>query len=135
MKLTSSINILAWITLCAITQLSGCSSSDANSPNQQLTDRIEFYGKSLNSHSSPTNVAEVALLAIQKNDLETLANLIAADRVKKDLTSITQGKSQFSKWTASGPETSAKAIAISIQNMVQPVALGAETIPRYCRTR
>lgn len=67
-------------------------------------------------------------MAIQKNDLETLASLVAADRVNKDLAAITQGKSQFSKWTEKGPETSAKAIAISFQKMIQPVSLGAETI-------
>ena len=128
MKPNFFICVALWLIPCIITTSTGCNSSNTTSPQSQGSAQEEFFGKTLSVHSSPTSVAEVALLAIQKNDLETLASLVAADRVKKDLASITKGKSQFSKWTESGPETSAKAIAISIQSLVAPVSLGAETI-------
>ncbi len=102
MKFTTSISIPLWLMTCVISTSTGCSSSNATSPQIQGSDRLEIYGKKLSVHSSPTRVAEVALLAIQKNDLETLASLVAEDRVKQDLTSITNGKSQFSKWTDQG---------------------------------
>ena len=84
--------------LIAIANSLGCNSTTTASQHPMATDRREVYGQTLNNLSSPTRIAEIALLAIRKNDMETLAKLIASESVKANVSYITHGGSQFKKW-------------------------------------
>jgi hypothetical protein len=89
---------------------------------------IEVLGKKVTAATSPTDVAQLGLSAIEADDVESLTRLVAAEHVKADVGSITQGRAAFDKIKKNAPRLSAQAIATGFVGMNPPFVARLESI-------
>ncbi len=123
--------VLATVLVC----FAGCSarveSTSGEGNLSQIANGANGTGhdNGLTESSTPTEVAKVALQAINSNDMAALLELVALKKVQQDVLAITQGRSNFQKMVDKAGVTAAQAINFEINNLdAQPREIGAETI-------
>ncbi len=126
-KSTYFVRFIAGLVLgCTST---GCYESREASTRVEFCSAISLYGMELTSESSPLEVAEVALVAIENEDLDSLVRLVATKRVIADVQKIINGNQAFRRSADDAPRTTAEVVAERI-NLLTPESrtVGKETI-------
>lgn len=71
----------------------GCNSAtDSSSAEPQSSNTISANAIGLTSNSTPTDVVDFVLAAIDQGDLASVRKVVAVDKVQKDIDQITRGK-------------------------------------------
>jgi hypothetical protein len=107
----------------------GCSGKEEATTPVEFCSTLNLYGLELTQESPPSDVAEVALAAVENDDLDTLVKLVAAKKVSADVQRITQGNQAFRISVDQAPQMTAQVIAEKIHQLTPDSrTIGEETI-------